>query len=413
MKDIVMRNIKLISIVLILFAVIFCSCNGDDINAVSLKKINGKKVLICDVDKITETKQMKLSQLVESSRLVQLSNNTEALMGNTWLQKSTLGYFVLADFHNKLFIFDNNGKYLNSWTQGQGPNEFILPSEPQVVKRHLYVKDRKQNKLLKYSITNQDETAIKLCKSTGKSIVLNDSTILNVGNSESNKDPFLIGVQNLKGKVLQSIKASHKVVLTPPLVQDKVICFATKSGWNIHFPENDTLMHYNYGKNELTPVAVFNSTKHIKNNKKLYEARKKGGLKISDRSLTQTIKVVPEYESSEYIFLSVYYYGLRKDLPWYFAERKMCLINKATQKAFFVNLIDDFLGDMPFTLGTNSKIWSKTIIKSYPVASLKSRFQRAINKNSKMKPEMKEKLQNIISNTNEDDNSVILEYQLK
>lgn len=408
-----MRNISLRNIVLIILTVILYNCKRDNNNPISFKKINGSKVLICDVDKITETKEMKLSQLVESSRFIPLSNNPQALIGNTWLEESTLGYFVLADFNNKLFIFDNNGQYLNSWSPGKGPNEFILPSQPQVVGQNLYIKDIHQNKLLKYDINNQFTTSVKLSKSTGSSIVLNDSTIMTVGNSESNQDPFLICVQDFNGKTLKSIKAAYQISLVPPLVQDKVICFPIKNGWNIHFPENDTLMYYKYIDNELIPVAVFNSTKHIQTNRELYLARKNKGLEISDRNFTQTIKVIPEYESTKYFFLSVYYFGLNNDLPWYFAERKICLVDKDSQEAFFVNIVDDFWGNKPFTFSGNSKIWSKVLIKSSPIISVKEQFKKELENIDELGLEQKEKLQNIVSDADENDNSAIFEYILK
>ena len=129
-------------------------------------------------------------------------------------------------------------------------------------------------------------------------------------------------------------------------------------------------MHYNYTDNELTPAAIFYSKKHIQTNKELYAARN-------------------------------------------FAGRKICLIDKDIQEAFYVNLIDDFWGNKPFTLGGNSKIWSEVLIESSSTFSVKKQFEKALEQDSEMKPEMKEKLKDIISATNEYDNNVVFKYTLK
>lgn len=409
-----MKNHILHSILILVLMIIMCHCKKCEDNAVTIKKVMGHEILVCDIDKVTETREMKLSELVESSALVRLSNDTNALVGNTCLAKFRSGYIILADFKNKLFLFDEKGHFINAWNPGKGPTEFILPVNPQLINHNIFIRDKFNNKLIKHNLEGTSSYAVKLVKKTGKSIVLNDSTILTIGNSESVNDPYLICVQDIYGNIIKSIQTSKHVKLIPPLVQESVISYPVINGWNIHFPTNDTLMHYSIRENRLTPLAVFHSSLHEQTNKELYIERKTKGLSINNKKLTQTVKVIPEYESNKYYFLSVYTYGMQKDLPWYIAKRKICLVDKGSREAFYVTLVNDFWGNIPFRPFSNSHFWSKKLIQNIPAISLKNRFASILDDEENMiSTKVRTKLKKAVSETNTNDNNIIFVYTLK
>lgn len=406
---------RLIKIVFgIVLFISLSNCQKLNNGSVTFINVNGQKILVCDVDKITETREMNLSELVETSYLIRLSNDTNALIGNTWLEKYSSGYFIVAELSNKLSLFNQSGQFINSWYPGKGPDEYVLPEYPQIVNGSLFIKDKVRNKLQKYNFENNSSEQIDLIKKNGKTIVLNDSNILSFGNSESHLDPYLLCVQDFNGSILNTIKASNEIQLNPPLVHESVISYKINNGWNIHFPTNDTLMHYNLEDNNLNPEAVFYSKSSVDKNKALYEERKTKALSINNIKLTQTIQVVPEYENEKYYFISVYTFGMKEDLPWYFADRKMCLIDKETEEVFFINLINDFWGNIPFQAQSNSHFWEDNMIQVYSAFSIKNKFSSLLgNSNNDLDAEMKTKLNKVVAETKEDDNNLVFFYKLK
>jgi len=402
-------------IIISLFLLLITSdCQKKESSAVSFEMINGNKVLVCDIDKISETRDLKLSEIVESSELIRLSNDTIALVGDTWLRRSSSDYLFLSDMQNKLFLFDNQGNYIRSWDQGNGPNEFIIPGFPQVIDDKVYVQDLRKKNLIEYGLNAKSARTIKIIKSSGRINVTNDLKLLAVGNSTSSEDPYLICLQDFKGNILKSVHAKSHVNLGTTLVGENTTLYPVNSGWRIHLPANDTLMHYSINTNTLIPVAIFHSSSHIEKNKKFYREREKNDINIGSEDLTSMVNVVPEFETSKYYILSVYKFGERENMPWYVATNQTCLVDKKSFEAFYVKFINDFWGDIPFRFRGNSHYWSNQIIQDFSALSIKKQFNELLESQSdKLDNVTKLKIQSSISKIDENDNKIVFLYKLK
>jgi hypothetical protein len=400
-----------IAVVLLSFIL---TCQNQKAKTVSFAEINGNRILTCNIDKIHETRELMLSEIVDSVSFVKLSSNINALIGNTWLEQYSADHILLVELNNKLSLFDSKGNFVKSWSSGKAPTEFILPDQPQYLNGNVYVKDKYRNRLLKLNEEGIATESINLAKVSGASILLNDSVVLCFGNSETNNDPYLVCEQDIQGNVTKSINAKYQVALNPPIAGESVICYPYGDGWNVHFPGNDTLMFYSNKLNTLTPKAIFYSQSHLEINRLLYQLRKSNGLAVDDQRLTRTIKVVPEFESEQYYFLSVYFYGIRKDLPWYAPERKVCLVDKKTQEAFYAKFINDFLGNTPFEPLGNRPFWSKNIIHVSSAITVKKNFgELLMNKNVSLNQNVTARISSVISNLAKSDNSLVFLYVLK
>lgn len=398
----------------ILFFIISGGCKPFEKKMLEVHQIDNRKVLVYDIDKINETRVIKLSELVESIEIIRLDNKKYAFLAVTWLQEVSGNYLFFADIQNNLMVFDKTGNFISKWEPGRGPSEFILPEHPQIYNNMVFVSDNIRKKLLNYEMNGKYIKTLDLIKSTGANFVLKDSMILSVGNSESDEDPYLICIQDFKANIVKAITSKNHVNITPALAQEKIIVYPFDMGLNMHFPSNDTLMHYNPEFNHLSPKAIFYSKTHLEKNKILYEKRLQHGLEITDKQWVQTVKVVPEFETDKYYFLSIYKYGEKKDLPWYFASRKMCLINKKTNSAFFITVVNDFLGDIPFEFQSANQIWGKFIIQDFSAIKIKNIFSKIIlEKGIEIDLSVKKRLQDCVAGLNDDDNNIVLLYELK
>ncbi|MDO8952495.1 MAG: hypothetical protein Q7U86_07710, partial [Draconibacterium sp.] len=245
-------------------------------------------------------------------------------------------------------------------------------------------------------------------------LIVKNEGLISVGNSTSIDDPFLICQQDFDGKILQTFSAKTHINLEPSVVFENVSTYPTQNGWNIHFPTNDTLMHYNPVKNTLEPVAIFYSQSHVNSNKEFYVAREKYGLNIDKKAFEMPVIVIPEYESEQFYFISIIRYGEQNELPWYFSSRKMALVDKKSNKAYYISLINDFWGDIPFQLQGTSQIWEKCFIQDFPAIEVKKQFGDLLEKNDgKMNESTQLKIEKLVAKTNNEDNSIIFRYTLK
>ena len=404
----------IIYIVGLLLIIQFNACTNQKSDTISTTTIKGNRVLLCDIDKITETREIKLSEIVEESEIIRLSNDTSALVGSTWLSTTSAEHLFLANLQNTLFLFDKEGKYIKSWEEGNGPNEFLIPSNPQFINNKVYVQDSRKGNLIEYCLNNGSERTIKIVKRSGISYVLEDSKLISVGNSTSTEDPFLVCLQDFEGNVIQSIKANTHINIGTKIVGEGPTLTAVKDGWNIHFPMNDTLFHYSVKDNLLTPIAVFQSVSNIEKNIKHYLERVKNDINISNEEFASVINVVPEYETNRYYFLSIYTFGEVEDMPWYIPKRKVCLVDKVSHEVFYANFVNDFWGNRPFTPQGNSKFWSGEIIQDFPAITIQKQFNEILKTNKEsLDNNSKERLSEVIQKIEEDDNNIVFYYKLK
>ena len=407
-----MKNKYLLYISGLIIIYLVSNCTKQRSDAISYTTVDGKAVLLCNTDKISETRELKLSEIAEYSEIIRLSNDTSALLGNTWLRRTSADHLFISDLQNTLFLFDREGNFIKSWKQGNGPNEFLIPGNPQLVNNKVYVQDLRKGRLIEYCLNTGSERTIKTVKNNGISVVLEDSSLLSAGLSTSAEDPYLVCIQDFEGNVLQSIRAHSHINTGTKIVGEDPTVTAVEGGWNIHFPTNDTLFHYSRKENSLSPVAVFQSLSNIEKKKKHYTERAKNGIKLSDQELASVINVVPEYETGRYYFLSIYTFGEKKNMPWYVASRKICLVDKRSNEAFYVKFTNDFWGDIPFSPPGNSHIWSNSIIQDFSAIRIQKQFNDLIKAES-LDSTSRKKIKKFLSQINDDDNKIVFFYKLK
>ena len=403
-------------IILLPVLTITSSCQNKSNNALSYIKKDGKELIMCDIDKITETKTIKLSELVESSNVVRLVTDINALVGNTFYRKYSDNFLFMADMQNKLYMFDMNGQFINKWLPGRGPAEFLIPDIPNVIGNTLFVQDPLQQKLLWYELNGKGSGAIKLSRENTRSIILPDSMILSFVKKLNPGDAEGVILQNFNGNIQQEIKRESKINTTFRLIGEDVTFYKKGKGWNVHYPVNDTLFYYNLTENSLSPVAVFESSSNNKIKTRLYKEREETKLDSMLEELRGIVNIVPEWENDRYYFLSIYSYGDESDpaMPWYLAKRKICLVDKKEKIAFYAKIVNDLWGNIPFSPMGNGAFWDNTVIQDFSPVSLNRQLSKILEENgNSLDKDMTHKIKDLLSSIKENDNSIVFVYHLK
>lgn len=102
-----------------------------------------------------EAAPLLLSRMADSLRYIPLETNDSSLIGYpAKLVPMDNGNFLIldADKANAVLMFDARGRFLRPiGTKGQGPSEFLQPSDVVYAYGHIYVLDALQKKILKYT----------------------------------------------------------------------------------------------------------------------------------------------------------------------------------------------------------------------------------------------------------------------
>ena len=88
--------------------------------------INGNEVVICPVNKVSDTIQLQLSSLIESCEVVKLQNITDALFDRAWHTEVSENYICIKSYGQlPAKLYDKNGQFLrNIGSVGRGPGEY-------------------------------------------------------------------------------------------------------------------------------------------------------------------------------------------------------------------------------------------------------------------------------------------------
>lgn len=133
-----------------LCAIIVSSCGSKEL---SLPK--EVKVLHLDLDKAEKHKD--ISEMFDTSyfRIIPLETKKECLVGgeirNIFYRNDRI--YVWEEQTKGVFMFDQNGKYLNKiQTPGEGPNEYLNLSKVRITDDRIYLEDNYGSKILYYDL---------------------------------------------------------------------------------------------------------------------------------------------------------------------------------------------------------------------------------------------------------------------
>lgn len=150
-------------LILIILTILSCKHNGKRNN---VEEENAQANDSLQVISLTDPSDLKIEDIIDSVRYVQLETNMECLISNIRkIEVSDNRFFIQDDKGMAIYIFDINGKFLAKISnQGRGPREYIKISEINFdqLNKKLIVSDCFSNKVFIYKPDGNLEKVFKV-----------------------------------------------------------------------------------------------------------------------------------------------------------------------------------------------------------------------------------------------------------
>jgi len=151
---------KIIAIISLSFYISSCVSSNkiyDENDSEISNAVGSKNLQTIDIDILKPERTINLSNIFRGVKTVVLETNKDVLIGNiNSMQIYNDSIFILDSRSARgLFLFNKNGKFLRRIGNiGQGPGEYIEPSDFTLDKKHkfIYILDSRYQKILKYDI---------------------------------------------------------------------------------------------------------------------------------------------------------------------------------------------------------------------------------------------------------------------
>lgn len=339
--------------------------------------INGNDVVICPVNKVTDTIQINLSSLVESFEIVKLQNTIEGLIDRAWHTEISKDYICIKTYGQyPAKLFDIHGHYIrNIGSIGRGPGEYStlngLQFSPSGDILYLFPFGTTR-KILAYDISGNHVKDIPLVYTQRKfKAFFSPDSIITVVSMPFQNDSAICFQQTLDGRLIQ--KVSPPAHLINQSFDGEVFTNYLTPEYDLFNTASDTLYHYNIEKNTLEPKFT------------------------KDFGEAKFISVSREIPG--YYFFSFY----NKDNP----SRKI-IVDKTTLDANYFTLKNDFFGNIEV-----SPVFSNGyFINNIAAITLKNQIEKELRMNNLSESDRK-MLVEFNNDLKPDDNNILFYGKLK
>lgn len=394
-----MKNITFLLLTIVTF--LFGCTNGkvesqglENCNVVGTRTSNGDSELIsCDLTRLRDSLNLPLSLLIESFEMVKLDNRDEAIVANRGTIVTDNFILVRNNKQNPFKLFDKQGNFLTKiGAYGQGPNQYLNVYDEYLddANKTIYILPWQSDKLLRFKTDGTPLKTIPLCHRApkGKFYVDANNKTISVFLLPFKGIPDVAWTQDFDGNMLKNIPAGHLSV--HPDFSNEVSSSQNMNAFDCSlftFSEKrpDSLYHYNFEENSLDAKFTldFNGQPYKIH---WYEELPNHFL----GSVTIEKKLSENTSTTEY--------------------PAKYIVDKKTLKGAFYKLQNDFLGNIPIKWAAFNHGYYVWNVEPRELGELLS---QQLKKNPSMDEEMRNKLQNILNEINENDNNYIFYGKLK
>ncbi|TKG94540.1 6-bladed beta-propeller [Puteibacter caeruleilacunae] len=384
------RIIKQASLVILAIAM-FCQCQPKQEGShAKIVKVNGNKVIDCNVSEITDTIDLPLSKIVKNCSVIPLETNAESLFKRVYHLSVSKSYIAV---HSRgqmpIKLFSRQGKFIRDIGKiGRGPGEFTSLYDIQLDEEanRIYLSPfARANKLIVYSLDSENLPDIPLVyQQTKFKANVQDDVVTILSMPFKMKEGKCIPVayqQTTKGKLIKEVETPEHLEINPRNSKGQFIGFNNEisSTHNADAFDSytmtwgkagyDTLYHYNTSKNQMIPkfVATFSE-------------KKQGSWAYEWKSHYWAFVFGEKYRGSK------------------------ILVDKKTLKSDFFHLKNDFYGGIEM----NSIYVSNNQMFICPMTAMNFKEQcKEVLKDKDLDSAIREKLERINKSLKEDDNDVL------
>ena len=262
----VMKNITLILITTTFFALYSCSNQAGD---------SGKnKVYQVNLDNPESSVDLKLSDLVDSVRLIPLETTPESLLGPYLYYVYSGNKYILIYDINGMYKFSSDGRFIRKlFNAGRGPGEIAPMSTCYLYEKKdlLLIEERGTSRDYLYQYDVGTEKFLEPVKKYNSKrwtdfIVFQDSLIIGtLYFLLADPDPYALFIQNFKGKFVSGILSTKKISLRQnqeETVRRMRISESDKS-FHLNYLYDDTLFAFDNNQLSSFMEAAFSAPREI------------------------------------------------------------------------------------------------------------------------------------------------------
>lgn len=364
----------ILSVILVLISLSFSNQKKGKI--AYTMKVNGSEVVVCPVNKVTDTIDLRLSSLLESCEIIKLQNTPEALFDGAWHTVISDKYICIKPYGQQpAKLYDKKGMFLrNIGKLGRGPGEYQtlngLQFNPKGDMLFLFP-FATTRKILVYDVSGKQLKDIPLaCTQRKFKAFFSADSVVTVLSMPFPGDSAICFTQDFQGKLIRKVPPPDYLINKS--FDGEVFTNYLTPEYDLYNTAADTLYHYNISRNKLEPKF----TKDF------------GGRKVVTAS-----REIPGY----------YYF-------WFRGENISgnILVNQKTLDAKYFRLKNDYFGNI-----AASPVFSNGyFINSVAAITLKKQIAAEL-KRKDISAGDKQKLIEFDKNLKEDDNNIIFYGKLK
>lgn len=366
-----------------------------------VEKVNGQDLIVCELDLLKDSLQVPLSYLTEELQIVKLAGEDAALVGKGAVYVSDNYILIKGSANTPCKLFYKDGKFVgNVGAIGQGPGEYTMVYDIQIdeVGQRIYLLPWDADQILAYNLEGNYVRSIPLNKKYEKLRVPKGVFKVDAKNNRVavcllpfNYLPTVAWVQDLEGNFLHEVPAGHFKL--QPDFSNEILANRSTDALELNIftffeLRKDTLYHYDTENNELLPKFTLDF----------------GGKDVGMHNYFELphhfmTLVAVKKEIAEGVFKS---------------DGKMeFLVDKESLKGSWVQLYNDYLGDMP--MGKNFA-WNCRdgyyAINWEPVVLIEN-LEKVLKENTTLDSDRRKKLETLKASIDEEDNNYILYAKLK
>lgn len=319
--------IRAILAVLVFFMMTGCESRVQNVDVVGVEE---SQIFLCDYSEVDETRDVKLSELIDSLVVVRFENKDNAYFKCQWMHFSD-NYIVVRQHNNQpVLLFNKEGEFLTTiGSFGSGPGEYDTSIKDCIIDEQgkvIYLLPFVGPNILKYNFDGDYIGKIELPSwiNKGKMSLQSDSILSVFHISLKDRDDVKFNGANINLNN-DSIRYVYVEQLATNLVsqgvkqglENEVWSYRSASGFPISMTYTDTLYHFNTKNDKITACFTFKIDMEAHKNDVNYFI----------------LNEIPGY----YL---VYMVGKAEDV----------LVDKEKRRAFKVNFVNDFMGNIPATL---------------------------------------------------------------
>ena len=357
-----------------------------------IEEVNGERLTVCQLDLLTDTVDIPLSDLVEELQFVKLDNREEALVGMAPLYLSD-NYILVGKGNQVPFkLFRRDGRFINKvGSIGQGPGEYQNIYDVQIDEKHgrIYLLPWITNRILVYNLEGKYETYIPLNMKQENLLVPKgifrvdaDRNRVEVVLLPFNHLPVVAWVQDMQGNMIGEIPSRHLKIR--PDFSNEVSSSKATDALNFHLStffevRQDTLYHLDNEQVKLLPRFTMDFG-------------------------NADVKIHSFYE------LPMHYYGFVADMKqtndyiFDYDQQRYFIVDKANGRGNYCRIYNDYLGDEKVTWIVGHNGYYTRMVEPTLLAE---EIDKTLREYPSLDAERRKKLETLRATIDEDDNNYV------